>query len=189
MARTAPAPLAYSYIRFSTPAQAEGDSLRRQIEAAALWCRQNDVTLDQSTTLHDLGKSAYLGEHRKNPDRYALAAFLRLVERGKIPRGSYLLVENLDRLTREHLRAAVMLFLGILEQGVNIVTTGAGRVFRHDSDDMVDVIIAVVELARGHGESRRKSEILGATWKGKRDAIGRRKLTGKCPFWLELSPD
>src|SRR5918911_1432649 len=94
-------PVAYSYIRFSTPEQRKGDSLRRQTEAAADWCRRNNVHLDTTTTLHDLGKSAYTGEHRKNPDRHALAAFLKLVEAGKVPRGSYLLIENLDRLSRE----------------------------------------------------------------------------------------
>src|SRR5438270_645082 len=91
-----PPPLAYSYIRFSTPEQAKGDSLRRQDEAATGWCKRNGVRLDTSLTLHDLGKSAFLGEHRKNPDRNALAAFLKMVEQGRIPRDSYLIVENLD---------------------------------------------------------------------------------------------
>src|SRR5436305_1352308 len=96
-----PTPTAYSYIRFSHPDQAKGDSVRRQTEAAAEWCACHGVTLDQSTTLRDLGKSAYTGAHRKNPDRHALAAFLKLVEDGRVPAGSYLLVENLDRLSRE----------------------------------------------------------------------------------------
>src|SRR5262245_16545955 len=94
-------PLAYSYIRFSSPDQARGDSLRRQTEAAADWCRRHSARLDIATTLHDLGKSAYTGQHRKNPDRHALAAFLKLVESGKVPRGSFLVVESLDRLSRE----------------------------------------------------------------------------------------
>src|SRR5687767_14004210 len=72
-------PLGFSYVRFSTPEQKEGDSLRRQTEAAKSWCKRNGVRLDESTTLHDLGKSAYLGDHRKNPDRFALAAFLQMV--------------------------------------------------------------------------------------------------------------
>jgi DNA invertase Pin-like site-specific DNA recombinase len=80
-------PLAYSYVRFSTAEQAKGDSLRRQTEAAARWCQRNGVRLDTSLTLHDLGKSAFLGEHRKNPDRNALAAFLKMVERGQVARG------------------------------------------------------------------------------------------------------
>ncbi|MBI1917685.1 MAG: recombinase family protein [Planctomycetes bacterium] len=192
--------VAYSYIRFSSKKQADGDSLRRQTEAAAAWCERNKVRLDTSTTLHDLGKSAYLGEHRKNPDRYALAAFLKLVERGKVPRGSYLLVENLDRLTREHVRPAVTLFLSILDQGVSIVTTSPERVFRHDSDDMTDVIIAVVELSRGHGESARKSGLLGSVWAEKKacaqrgeaqparhnsTVAGSRLLTHCLPTWVE----
>ena len=81
--------VAYSYVRFSTPEQSRGDSLRRQTEAAQAWCDRNDARLDSSTTLHDLGKSAFKGAHRNNPDRNALAAFLKLVEDGKVARGSY----------------------------------------------------------------------------------------------------
>src|SRR6516164_688654 len=90
---------AYSYIRFSSPEQSKGDSLRRQTEDAAAWCQRHGVHLNTSTTLHDLGKSAFTGAHRKNPDRHALAAFLKLIEGGKVPPGSYLVVENLDRLS------------------------------------------------------------------------------------------
>src|SRR5262249_16773911 len=92
-------PIVYSYIRFSHPEQARGDSLRRQTEATRAWCDRNGARLDESTTLHDLGRSAFLGEHRKNPDRNALAGFLKLVEKGKIPKGSFLVIENLDRLS------------------------------------------------------------------------------------------
>src|SRR5262245_40132952 len=193
-------PVAFSYIRFSTAEQRQGNSLDRQSEAARAWCARNGVRLDQSTSFRDLGRSAFLGEHRKNPDRGALAAFLRLVEQGKVPRGSFLVVENLDRLTREHVRAAVALFLQILEQGVSIVTTTPERVFRHDSQDMTDVIIAVVELSRGHGESARKSDILGSAWADKRAQARARRpqparrtdrvngkpfLTHQLPAWIE----
>src|SRR5262245_59211221 len=117
-------PIAYSYLRFSKPDQAEGDSLRRQTadeDGPADWCRRNNVRLDTSITLRDCGKSAYTGAHRKNPDRHALAAFLKMVEDGKIPRGSYLIVENLDRLSREHIRPALTLLLNLIEAGVQIV--------------------------------------------------------------------
>src|SRR5262245_39625582 len=113
--------LAYSYVRFSSPEQAKGDSLRRQTEDARLWCERNNVRLDTSTTLHDLGKSAYTGAHRKNPDRHALAAFLRLVELGKVPRGTYFVIENLDRLSREEEVPACHLLTGILMAGVRVV--------------------------------------------------------------------
>src|SRR5262249_762698 len=84
-----PPPTAYRSIRFSSLEQAKGDSLCRQTESTREWCERNGIRLDESTTLHDLGKSAYTGKHRENPDRNALAAFLKLVESGKVPRGSY----------------------------------------------------------------------------------------------------
>src|SRR6516165_8686549 len=93
--------LAYSYIRFSHPDQAKGDSLRRQTELRDAWLARNGVTLDASLTLEDKGVSGYTGEHRDNPDRHALATFMALVKKGRIVPDSYLIVESLDRLSRE----------------------------------------------------------------------------------------
>src|SRR5918993_3400646 len=86
-----PSPVAFSYVRFSSPEQAEGDSLRRQTEAAAAWCKRNGYRLDTSTTLHDLGTSAFRGKHRADPEKNPLAAFLDLVGQRRVPAGSVLL--------------------------------------------------------------------------------------------------
>jgi DNA invertase Pin-like site-specific DNA recombinase len=86
--------VAYSYIRFSTTEQKKGYSLRRQTDSAIRWCDRNNISLDTSLSFRDLGRSAYLGENRKNPDRDALASFLKLVETGRIRRGSYLIIES-----------------------------------------------------------------------------------------------
>jgi DNA invertase Pin-like site-specific DNA recombinase len=176
----------YSYIRFSSREQRKGDSLRRQTEATVRWCERNGVTLDTSTTLHDLGVSAKEGKHRENPDKHALAAFLKLIEEDRIPRGSYLIVENLDRLSREHVRAATKLFFDILDAGINIVTTTPERVFRHDSTDTTDIIIAVVELSRGNSESVIKSERVGAAWKRRKANARNEPITAQCPKWLKV---
>ncbi|BCG19297.1 recombinase family protein [Vibrio alginolyticus] len=48
---------AYSYIRFSSKAQQDGDSLRRQTEATREYCAQNNLELDNS--FKDLGVSGY----------------------------------------------------------------------------------------------------------------------------------
>ena len=50
---------AYSYIRFSSTRQEEGDSLRRQIEAASKYAEQNNLSLDTTLNLRDLGVSAF----------------------------------------------------------------------------------------------------------------------------------
>lgn len=52
---------AYSYIRFSTDHQAQGDSLRRQEEATREYCRKRGLVLDDSLNLKDLGVSAFKG--------------------------------------------------------------------------------------------------------------------------------
>jgi DNA invertase Pin-like site-specific DNA recombinase len=189
MPATSAAPVSYSYVRFSTPKQAEGDSLRRQTTAAAAWCQRNGARLDESTTLHDLGKSAYTGSHRQNPDRNALASFLKLVEAGRVPRGSFLIIENLDRLSREHIQPALLLVLNLLQAGIRIVQLAPSEMVFDDNSDTMPVMMMMMELSRGHGESAMKSNRLSKAWDAKRSEIGRRKLSGKGPFWLTLSED
>jgi DNA invertase Pin-like site-specific DNA recombinase len=186
----APSPIAFSYIRFSTAEQRKGDSVRRQTRAAADWCARNKVRLDESLTFRDLGKSAYLGEHRKNPDRHALATFLKLVEDGKIPRGSYLIIESLDRLTREHVRAGLMLLLGLIESGVRIVQLSPSELVYDEKSDEMGLMLAIVELSRGHRESKRKSDLSGPAWRRKKDGAREgRIVTERLPAWVEIKGD
>ncbi len=182
-----PTPLAYSYVRFSHPDQAKGDSLRRQTKAAADWCKRHGVSLDTSTTLHDLGRSAYTGEHRKNPDRHALAGFLKLVEAGKVPRGSYLIIENLDRLSREHIQPALLLALNLLQAGIRVVQLKPTEMVFDDKSDTLPVMMMMMELSRGHGESAMKSERNGAAWEQRRKNArdGKAVLTHRLPAWVE----
>ena len=192
--------VAYSYIRFSTPEQSRGDSLRRQTEAAQEWCDRNDARLDASTTLHDLGKSAFKGAHRTNPDRNALAGFLKLVEDGKVPRGSYLILESLDRLTREHIRPALTLLLNLIEAGVRVVQLKPVEVVYDDDVEPMTLMMALMELSRGNSESRVKSERIGAAYRNKRVKAreaelvpGRthtrtgRPLTTCLPAWVKIT--
>jgi len=182
--------IAYSYIRFSHPSQSEGDSLRRQTEATAEWCERNKIRLDTSLTLRDLGVSAFRGRHRTD-DKNALAQFLKLVERGRIPKGSYLIIENLDRLSREDERPALRLWMDILDAGINIVQLYPETVFRHEKSDMVDIMRAIIELSRGHSESAIKSERVGAAWHNRRNEAraGNLLLTRQLPAWVEVRGD
>jgi hypothetical protein len=58
-------PKAYSYTRFSSPEQAQGDSLRRQTEAARAYAAKHKLDLDEELTFHDPGMSAYRGKTPK----------------------------------------------------------------------------------------------------------------------------
>jgi DNA invertase Pin-like site-specific DNA recombinase len=57
--------VAYSYLRFSTPEQANGDSRRRQTSLAEDYARQNDLLLDKGLNFRDLGVSAYRSRNAK----------------------------------------------------------------------------------------------------------------------------
>ena len=86
------APKAYSYLRFSTPEQSKGDSLRRQTALADDYAKRHSLTLDTELTLRDLGVSAFRGD---NLAVGALGAFLKAVSDGPAPGGTVLLVEAL----------------------------------------------------------------------------------------------
>src|SRR4051794_2932803 len=112
--------LAFSYLRFSSSAQSDGDSVRRQSALRDTWLKRHPaVRLDSSLTLADKGVSGFTGEHRKNK-RHALALFLDLVERGRVPAGSYLIVENLDRLTREEPVESIPAVLSLIKSGIRV---------------------------------------------------------------------
>ena len=93
-------PKAYSYLRFSTPDQMKGDSFRRQAEMASAYAERHGLDLDEGLTFHDLGVSAFRG---KNVVEGALGQFISAVNDGRVQPGSYLLVENLDRLSRDRI--------------------------------------------------------------------------------------
>src|SRR5262245_17001370 len=100
-----PKPLVYSYVRFSTPEQRKGSGKARQDALAERWCVKRGYSLCRNYS--DLGVSAYKGRNATHGD---LSRFLHLVQTGKIPRGSVLLVESLDRLSRDNINKAVELF-------------------------------------------------------------------------------
>jgi DNA invertase Pin-like site-specific DNA recombinase len=166
----------------------KGDSVRRQTAGAQAWCERNNVVLDNSRTYHDLGKSAFLGEHRSNPDRHALAAFLQMVDEGKIPRGTYLIIESLDRLTREHVTAGLMLCLRLIEEkGIRIVQLSPIEKVYEGRPDPMDLMMMIMELQRGHGESKRKSDLLGPVWRKKKAAACQGIIvTRNLPAWVQI---
>lgn len=179
-------PLAYSYLRLSTPEQIKGDSIRRQLERGRAYAAKHGLELDES--LRDLGVSAY---HGLNRERGALARFLDLVQKGNIPRGSYLIVENLDRLSREKPRQALQPFLALINAGIRIVTLSDERIYDDDGLDGDDLglLVSLTVMMRANEESRLKSERVGAAWKQKHDRARDIKVTARCPGWLQLSPD
>lgn len=180
---------AYSYIRFSTPEQRLGDSLRRQLDLARAYAAEHSLELDES--LRDEGRSAFSGKHRD--DRAALGRFLSMVESGRVAKGSYLLVESLDRLSREHVLPAINLFTTIINAGVIIVTLKDKKSYSADTINAqpMDLMWSIMVMMRGHEESATKSFRLSETWTKKRLAAAEtgKAMTAICPGWLQKKGD
>ena len=181
--------IAYSYVRFSTPQQLKGDSLRRQLEASERYVTENGLVLDETLNLRDLGISAFRG---KNAERGALGAFIKAIESGKVKEGSYLIVESLDRISRNEVIEALEIFLKIIRAGIIIVTLADDHVYSKDSitSNFTELIISIAVMSRAHEESKTKSYRRAERWKRAKEQAREngKKITRKIPFWLSL-PD
>lgn len=180
--------IAYSYIRFSSKKQELGQSLSRQAKLSADWCEANGATLDTSLKMDDKGVSGMWGDNLE--ENAALGGFINAVKQGRVAKGSYLLVESLDRLSRMDIDSAYQLFRQILKLGVNIVTLQDNKVFTPESlKNFQDIIISIVIMQRAHEESMTKSFRLRKKWEERRKNIKNRKIATRIPSWLTLSED
>ncbi|WLB05030.1 recombinase family protein [Bradyrhizobium elkanii] len=167
----------------STDAQLQGDSLRRQLDASRAYAERHGLQL---TELKDMGVSGYRGA---NIASGALGVFLAAIRDGEVPRGSYLLVESIDRLSRQAPAKALQPFLEVINAGIVLVTLNPLEVFTEDNLDFYRLLMALTIMQRSHEESDVKSHRLKSAWAAKRTSAGQKKLTARCPSWLRLSSD
>lgn len=179
-------PKAYSYIRFSTPEQARGDSLRRQVEQAEKWAVDQKMQIDES--LREFGVSAHRGAHVEHGS--VLGKFLDHVQSGRVEKGSYLIVESMDRLSREAVMQALPRFIDILNAGVIVVTLSDGQVYSKESIDKnpYQIMVSLGPMIRSHEESQIKSVRVGEAWAKKRERAraGTHLLTRRTPEWITI---
>jgi DNA invertase Pin-like site-specific DNA recombinase len=182
--------LVYSYSRFSDPKQAAGHSLERQRAYAARWAAENGLTLDESLTLHDAGLSAYHQQHVKSG---ALGAFLAAVQSGKVPPGSVLVVEALDRLSRAEPITAQAQLAQIVNAGITVVTASDQRAYSRETlkANPMDLVYSLLVMIRAHEESDTKAKRVRASivrqCEGWMAGTFRGLIrNGKDPVWLRL---
>jgi DNA invertase Pin-like site-specific DNA recombinase len=178
-------PRAYSYIRFSTKRQGRGDSLRRQLERSRLYAAENNLDF-QEATYEDLGISAF---DRSNLEKGALKAFITAAETGNIPRGSYLIVENLDRISRADVMDAMELVTRIVKLGVKVVSLDLRQVLDEETikDPMV-VIMVMLNFVRANEESATKADRVSKSHARKRKCQDPFSF-GQGPGWLRPNAD
>lgn len=167
----------------SRPEQLKGNSLRRQLEASEQWADELGLTLDDS--LRDLGLSAYSGAHRT---KGALGDYLGMVEQGEIPPGKVLMIESLDRLSRETVLKALRQFMALVEAGIIIATLADKQIYSRETigNDWTKLIFSLTIMARAHEESAMKAQRLAAAWEKKRRDAPTKPMTARCPEWSKL---
>lgn len=175
-----------SYIRFSSEKQAKGDSLRRQSKMVTDWLKAHpEYYLDQDLSFRDLGVSGFTGKHLKG----GLGDFLTAIEKGLVKAGDTLLIESLDRLSRQDVDQASELLRNILRSGVDVVTLSDGEHYTRESlKDPLALIKSILIMQRAHEESLRKAERIQAAWDAKKEAAKAGiKISRRCPAWLRLN--
>jgi DNA invertase Pin-like site-specific DNA recombinase len=172
------------YARFSTAAQAEGTSLKRQLENGRRYVGEKGWTLDRE--ISDLGRSAFHGANRaEGSDLHQF----EIEARQGLHEGKVLCVENLDRLSRQGIKAAAKLVWSLNDSGVDVATWYDGNVYKAKSDsDLADIVQIAVISQRSYEESLTKSRRGKLTWKERYEAIGKKEpgtRSGRPPAWLD----
>lgn len=184
-------PQTFGYIRFSTKAQDVGQSTKRQRTRIAKYCEDRGLIVDEWIT--DLGKSAWKGLHVK--DTAGLGSFANRVRGGLIPNGSILVVENIDRLSREEPWSVLNWMVELNRFGLIFHFTDMKLVLDENTllgdKGMQNVQMLWGASLRAKQESDRKSEMMRGAWREKHnDAAETKKVMSlQAPLWLRVRPD
>jgi DNA invertase Pin-like site-specific DNA recombinase len=151
------------------------------------YAEKHGLELDESLAYRDEGRSGFDGT---NVRRGALGRFLAAIDAEEVAPGSVLLVESLDRVSRQDPWDALPIFQLIINAGVTIVTLQDGRVWSREEmrANQFRLFESLFVMVRAHEESATKSRRLKAAWQNKRANAGSKPLTARAPAWLELTP-
>jgi DNA invertase Pin-like site-specific DNA recombinase len=177
-------PILHPYVRISDPSQRKGGGLERQTTAdMAEFCRRFGFRQSKRVWIDD-GVSAWRGLNAT--PNHELGKFIAEANRGLIRPGDCLLVENLDRLSRQDMWAATALVNDLRQLKIHIGRLDRMKLLRYDSTDVGDFFECAIEFGRGNSESNTKSDRNGAAWKRKRKAAREsgKTITHRLPAWI-----
>ena len=176
---------AYVYVRFSTTQQEPGSSKDRQLESCRTFIRERGW--QEVEVVYDLGVSAWKGAHLSSGNLGKFASRLRT---GEIPAGSVIVVEQIDRLSRQEARKTQRWIEDICDLGYKIATAADGRVYDAQSlnANLADLLLILVQgqAANDYVEtlSRRAK---GSIQKRLKDARETGAVAyGNVPGWLKV---
>lgn len=179
---------AIAYIRWSTLNQEDGNSLERQTGLVVAAAKQNGWVLRPDDIHVESGKSAYHGRNRAHNGK--LRAIEERAARGELA-GRVLIVEAMDRLSRQEPIKSLNLLVSLCEQGLTIFEAGTNT--RYDAakinDSWANLVVALAKAGEAHDSSKLKARRVSTSWR-KAQETGKTKAGGDdprlCPAWMEV---
>lgn len=170
------------YLRYSTPEQSEGQSEERQIQGAQRWCKEHDAKLVKC--YKDLGISG----GKSQDDRKGLAALLKDFEKGNVP--EFMLLEDVDRLSRMLPLDSLNLISEILDHGLTIVSLRDNQVLtKRNWQESQSFLILSLKTTLANEERQKRIHRGRSAWKQKRLESSNKLYTRRIPSWLRIEGD
>lgn len=174
------------YLRVSSAEQIKGygpdrqKTLGREYAARMGWNIEREIA--------DEGRSAFHGANRV--EGAALHDF-ELEARNGLHRDKVLIVENIDRLSRQGAKTAAQLIWALNEHGVDVATYHDGYVYKAGNNgDMMELFSVIIKAQLAHEESANKSRRTRASWDKRHAEIAngsKDTMAGRAPAWLTIS--
>lgn len=178
---------AIAYVRYSSIIQAKGDSIERQTSPLKAFEERFNVKVEEIFT--DEGISSFRGDNIK---KGKFSEILEKIEKQEIKKGDFLVIESIDRISRQALNKTASTLYGILEQGINIYTTNDERLYSLEdkSKDLENYLMIGLIAKRANEESETKSKRRRSAWnKAKKLAEEEGKIFNtkqNTPYGLEV---
>ncbi|SBR45153.1 recombinase family protein [Halomonas sp. HL-93] len=178
---------AIAYVRYSSAVQGDGDSVERQISPLEAFERRFNVKVEE--IFKDEGVSSYSGDNIK---KGRFSEILEKIENEEIKKGDFLVIESIDRISRQELNKTAKILQDILEKGIKIYTTIDERLYNYEDKerDLENYLMIGLIAKRSNDESETKSRRRKSAWdKAKQLAEDEGKIFStsiNTPYGLEI---
>ena len=181
---------AIAYIRWSTLNQEDGNSLERQHDLVVDAAEKHGWHLPKHEIHIERGKSAYHGRNR------AAKGKLRAIEdraaRGELA-GKVLIVEAMDRLSRQAPMESLNLLVDLCKRGLTIFEAGSNTTYTVEkiNENWGNLLVPLARAGEAHDSSKLKAGRVRSAWrKTQIERLGRTKDGSAdsrlCPAWMEV---
>lgn len=147
------------------------------------WLLQHTEFVASNLKAVDRGLSAFKGDHKSA----GLGDLLKAIEEGKIVAGDAIVIEAIDRITREQASSALHCITGIVRSGVKIYTIEDDACYDINSLQSVALHVLVAKIHASYEYSKRLSLRVKGAYESKKAKAraGEFVKSPNRPFWID----